>query len=91
MKDTRLGLTIRKKLLKAIFTSLKASTDLKHSPISSKYGDTEDPTLENMAQEDIAVFLMTVGDSSPVYVYTTPFPARTPNLPNSTRDMVRVG
>ena len=43
-----------------------------------------------MAQEDIAVFLMTVGDSSPVYMYMPPRPARMPNLPSSTRNRVRV-
>lgn len=44
-----------------------------------------------MAQDDIAVFLMTVGESSPVYMYITPLPARMPNLPSSTRVRVRAG
>lgn len=44
-----------------------------------------------MAQHDMAVFLMTVGDSSPVNMYSTPVPARMPNLPSSTRDRVRPG
>lgn len=57
----------------------------------SRYGEIEDPTLENMAQVDIAVFLMTVGDSSPVYTYITPMPDRMPNLPSSTRDRVSAG
>lgn len=64
---------------------------MKFSPSCSRYGETEEPTLENIAQDDIAVFLMTVGDSSPVYMYNTPVPARTPNLPISTKDSVRAG
>ena len=44
-----------------------------------------------MAQVDIAVFLMTVGDSSPVYMYNTPVPPRMPNLPTSTRIRVITG
>ncbi len=63
----------------------------KLSPSCIKYGDSEDPTLQNMAQNDIAVFLMTVGNSSPVNMYNTPMPARMPNLPSITKAMVRAG
>ena len=61
------------------------------SPSCSRYGETEEPTLEKEAQYDRAVFLMTVGDSSPVNIYNTEMPARMPNLPSSTRDKVIAG
>lgn len=48
------------------------------------YGVIEDPTLENKAADDNIVFLMTVGDSSPVSRCRIS-EARTPNLPISTR------
>ncbi|TNN73622.1 hypothetical protein EYF80_016217 [Liparis tanakae] len=38
-----------------------------------------------MAELDMAVFLMTVGDSSPVNTYNNAQPPRMPNLPTSTR------
>lgn len=44
-----------------------------------------------MAQDDITVFLMTVGESSPVNMYKMPVPTRTLNLPSSTRNRVRAG
>lgn len=43
-----------------------------------------------MAQDDMAVFLMTVGNSSPVYTYITPIAAKMPNLPSSASTRVRV-
>lgn len=55
------------------------------SPSCNMYGVIEDPTLENKAADDNIVFLMTVGDSSPVSRCRIPSEARTPNLPISTR------
>lgn len=54
------------------------------SPSCSRYGETEDPSLEKVALDDITVFLMTVGDSSLVNTYSNALPARTPNLPSMT-------
>lgn len=55
------------------------------SPSCNMYGVIEDPTLENNAADDNIVFLMTVGDSSPVSRCRILSEARTPNLPISTR------
>lgn len=54
----------------------------------SRYGETEDPTLEKVTLDDTAVFLMTVGDSSLVNMNNNELPARTPNLPSITRNRV---
>ncbi len=61
------------------------------SPSCSRYGETEDPILENIAQDDIAVLLMTVGKSSVVNMYNSPVAARMPNLPSITRGKVSFG
>lgn len=45
----------------------------------------EDPSLEKVALDDMAVFLITVGESSLVKTYSNALPARTPNLPSMTR------
>lgn len=44
-----------------------------------------------MAEDDIAVFLMTVGNSSPVNTYNNPVLATIPNLLSSTSDRVKAG
>lgn len=72
-------------------TNKKTCWKWKISPSCSRNGETEDPTLENVALDDSAVFLMTVGESSPVKMYNTEMPAKIPNLPSITRDRVTAG